>query len=145
MLTLFDKCFDIEITCLASGQVGNIAQEYANQYLLLFATEENPVGYCDILPMRIETEGPPVRQKAYRAPLAKRAVIEQEIQKMAEYGVIRPSSSSYASPVVLVTKPDGSIRFCVAYMELNKTIKDDCFPLPFVSDVLALQSRLYLQ
>ena len=48
--------------------------------------------------MSIETEGPPIAQRAYRAPLAKRFIIDREIDDMLDKGVISPSSSPWSSP-----------------------------------------------
>ena len=49
---------------------------------------------------------------------------------MQDTHVIQPSSSPWASPVVLERKKDGSLHFCVDYCELNKVTKADTFPLP---------------
>jgi hypothetical protein len=63
-------------------------------------------------------------------------VQKTEISKMLAAGVIQPSHSPWASPVVLVTKKDGSTRFCVDYRGLNQVTKRDSYPLPRVDDIL---------
>lgn len=47
-------------------------------------------------------------------------------------GIIQPSLSDYASPVVLVKKSSGGTRLCVDYRRLNKKILKIRFPLPVI-------------
>ena len=55
---------------------------------------------------------------------------------MQENGVMSPSSSPWASPVVLVCKKNGTLHFCIDYRELSPVTKADTFPLPCIDDLL---------
>ena len=52
-------------------------------------------------------------------------------------GFIEASNAPFASPVLFVKKPDGSLRFCVDYRKLNAITKRDQHPLPLIDETLA--------
>ncbi|UYV81558.1 K02A2.6-like, partial [Cordylochernes scorpioides] len=86
---------------------------------------------------RINTgDAKPSKKMPYRVSPSERKVIQEEVDRMMEMGVVQPSESPWASPVVLVRKKDGSVRFCVDYRGLNKMTKKDVYPLPRVDDAL---------
>ncbi|CAM5076411.1 unnamed protein product [Natator depressus] len=83
----------------------------------------------------------PIRVQPYRVSPQARTAIEREIRDMLQMGVIRPSESAWASPVVLVPKPDGEIRFCVDYRKLNAVTRPDNYPMPCTDELLEKLGR----
>ena len=71
-----------------------------------------------------------MRQPPYRLAHAYRDVVKKELQEMQECGIIEPSASEWASPIVLVKKKDGTLRFCVDYRRLNSVSQADAYPMP---------------
>ena len=63
--------------------------------------------------------------------------MDEQVAEQLRGGFIEPSSSPWASPVVLVLNADGvSWRFCVDYRALNAVTKKDAYPLPNITSVL---------
>ena len=78
----------------------------------------------------------PIRQAPRRIPVGQREEAHKAIGDMLERGVISPSNSPWSSPIVLVRKKDGTIRFCVDYRKLNAVTRKDAYPLPRVDETL---------
>jgi hypothetical protein len=62
--------------------------------------------------------------------------VDDMLDDMTGKGVIEESEGPWSSPVVLVRKKNGDLRFCVDYRKLNDVTKKDCFPLPSIDDTL---------
>lgn len=94
-------------------------------------------GETDIIQMEINTgDASPRAQPTRRLPFALRQEVARQLNNMQRDGVIQPSKSPWASPVVLVRKRDGTHRFRVDYRNLNSVTKPDSFPLPRIEDLL---------
>ena len=78
----------------------------------------------------------PIRTKRYSIPYKTRSVMETEIQDMLDLGVIEPSVYPYSSPIVLVPKKDGSVRFCIDFRKLNKVTELDAEPVPNMEEII---------
>ena len=60
----------------------------------------------------------PIRERFVLA-MAKQNVCDEEVEKMLTNDVKEPSNRPWVAPIVMVTKKDGSIRFCVDYQKIN--------------------------
>lgn len=78
----------------------------------------------------------PIRQRFYRVSEEKRKVLDSEVKYMLENHIAVPSSSSWASPCLLVEKSDKSPRCCTDFRKVNAVTKPDSFPLPRIEDCI---------
>jgi len=102
-----------------------------------FPRELNSAGNCGILKHVINIkDSNPIKQAPRRIPLHLKEEVNRIIEEMKSQGVIEESQSPWASPVVLVKKKDGSLRFCVDYRKLNAVTIKDSYPLPRIEDIL---------
>ena len=87
------------------------------------------------------TTSEPIRSKPYPVPHSVRESLKKDIQSMLDMSIIRKSSSPYASPVVIVQKPDGSNRICIDYRKLNRVTVFDPEPMVTADDLFAKIGR----
>ena len=80
--------------------------------------------------IRLKPGAVPVRQHPYKAGPLAREREKAEVERMRSMGVIEPSTGEWASPVVMVPKPDGSVRFCIYYRKLSLMTVKDAYPTP---------------
>jgi hypothetical protein len=78
----------------------------------------------------------PVITTPYRHPNKYKDEIEKAIKELLDMGHIRPSSSPFASSVVLVKKKDGTMRMCIDYRALNKKTIKNRYPIPRIDELL---------
>ena len=103
--------------------------------VMAFSTTE--LGRTNRLQHHIRTsDANPIRQTMRRVPMAQRDEMRQLLTRMLQEGVVEPSTSPWASPVVLVRKKDGTTRFCIDYQRLNAVTHKDAYPLPRIDETL---------
>lgn len=109
----------------------------------IFARHKQDFGKTSMTKHEIDTGNePPVKQRPRRIPRAHVPELQRQVKSLADKGVIRPSSSSWASNVLLVKKKDGTFRMCIDYRALNaKTKSLDEYVLPRIDDTLDALSR----
>ena len=102
-----------------------------------FAKNKMDLGKCSILKHKIDTGfAAPIRQQMRRTPKGFEHEEEQYLKDQLESGVVVPSSSAWSSPVCLVRKKDGSVRWCIDYRKLNDVTVKDAYPLPRIDSCL---------
>ena len=107
------------------------------EYSDVFSREGQEIGCTRTVQHRIYTEDQiPVSQRHRRIPPNQFEEVKEHLQTLLNRGVIRPSQSDYASPIVLVRKKSGALRLCVDYRRLNAKTRRDAFPLPRIDESL---------
>ena len=83
-------------------------------------------GRTDVVEHVINTgDASPIRLAPYRTPHSAHEFLRNEIKTLLRQGIIVPSRSPWAAPVVLVPKADGSRRLCIDYRKLNLVTVSD--------------------
>ena len=132
--------FDRSVEHLSDQQQLELASVLTD-YQDTFAKSEEDLGVFDEIAHKIATvDEVPVQERLRRTPLKFAGEEEAALQKMLDGGIIKPSTSAWASAPVLVRKKDGSVRYAIDYRKLNaKTVKD-AYPLPLIAECIdALQ------
>ena len=79
---------------------------------------------------------PPIKQHPYRLSPTKLKLMRGELDYMLENGIAEPSQSAWSSPVVMIPKTDGSVRFCTDFRKVNQVTVGDSQPIPRISSCI---------
>ena len=102
-----------------------------------FMRDEEDIGLIDGLCLKMNmSDETPVQKQYNRVPKPLYPEVKQYLEDLLNQNWIRPSSSSYASPVVIVRKKCGAMRLCIDYRELNRRTVPDKYPLPRIQEML---------
>ncbi len=103
--------------------------------VLAFSKEE--LGRTELAEHRIPTgSAAPVSLPCRRLPAVYKEEVERQLEWMVSNDLIRPSSSAWSAPIVVVKKKDGSLRLCCDYRRLNSVTAKDSYPMPRIDDTL---------
>ena len=84
---------------------------------------------------RIRTEGEYKSPYIYTVPYVHRLKAKERIDEMLQQGILEPSSSPYAAPLVCVPKKNGELRLCVDYRAMNHITVPDKYCLPNLGEI----------
>lgn len=116
--------------------------QLCSQYSDIFYIDGEPLTFNNKIKHSIRTSDEmPIYTKSYRYPFVHRDEVRDQITKMLEQGIIRPSDSAWSSPIWIVPKKADASgrqkwRLVVDFRKLNEKTIDDKYPIPNISDVL---------
>lgn len=97
------------------------------------------LGRTSLIEHDIDTgDAKPVKQRQYPLSPYMMEHLLKELDHMLALKVVRPSTSPWSSPVLLVKKSNGERRFCFDGRKLNSLTKPDAYPLPLVNHILSM-------
>ncbi|CAL4235800.1 unnamed protein product, partial [Meganyctiphanes norvegica] len=104
----------------------------------LFVLGTQELGKIKIPPVKLELDNmKPVRAPAFRHPERAKEIILNLVEDMSSKDVIEPSTASWLSPVVLVSKQNSvSKRFCIDFRRVNLQLRVDLGVLPRLDDLI---------
>ena len=121
---------------LSESQV-KLVREMLREESASFMRDDDDIGFIDNLEMKITVhDDTPVQKQHRRIPKPLYKEVKEYLEDLLNKQWIRQSSSSYASPVVIVRKKCGAMRLCIDYRELNRKTVKDKYPLPRIQEML---------
>jgi len=136
-----DDLTDIRMDHMNKEEKHEISKLLKN-YKDLFHYDENQLTFSNTIKHEINLKNDsPIHTKSYRYPHVHKVEIQNQIQKMLENGIIRPSQSPWSSPIWVVPKKSDASgkkkwRMVVDYRKLNEQTIDDRYPIPNITDIL---------
>ena len=137
MKQLFEQIKLEEGTSLWTEEQCSRVRTVIEKYSFLFAMNSLDLGRTDLVKHHIQLDNyTPIKDRYHRIPPHHYKEVWKHLKEMLDIGAIRRSNSPWASPVVLVRKKDGSLRFCIDLRKLNAWTVKDAYSLPRIEDAL---------
>lgn len=138
ILEVNEDCIKINLNSSTDVYCNSFSSDYyCDRYPTVFSS--NLGTYKKPVSLNIKPNSIPVFHKPRPLPYALHEKVSQGLDKLVKDGVIvEVQSSDWASPIVPVIKPDGSVRICGDYkVSVNKNLVIDKHPIPRVSDLIS--------
>ena len=107
-----------------------------SEYQDIFSKGSFDVGKTNVVQHDIKlTDQRPIKQHPRRMSDQKQQEADRQIDQLCDLGLVQPSNSAWASPIVMVKKKDGTLRMCIDYRALNEKTLKDAYPLPCIEEM----------
>ena len=98
-----------------------LIREMLLEYKDVFSRDDRDIGRTDLVQHHVDTgDAKPIKQSPRRLPPGHRRELEKQVLDLLDRGLVEPSDSPWASPVVMVKKGDGSLRLCIDLRLVNQ-------------------------
>lgn len=122
---------DTDVNLVDKQPLISLLSKYLDNFVIGVPKTRVKTGEFEI---RLRDPNKLVQRRPYRLAPAEREIVRAKMEQLLNANIIRPSSSPYSSPILLVKKKDGTDRVCVDFRELNSNTVADNYPLPLISD-----------
>ena len=123
--------------CVISENELDEVKQFLSNWKHVFSQHETDIGHTNILEHQFHlTDYKPINQRCHRIPPSALEELREHLGQLLEAGIIRRSTSPWASNIVIVRKKNGKMRMCVDYRELNKRTVRDSYSLPRIDELL---------
>jgi hypothetical protein len=127
---------NVDASPLTDGQKQQL-KSLLRRNIDIFGCPSKPLTRTDRMMHRIDTgNSSPIFVRQYRLSPMQRQEVDRNVNEMLKNNIITESLSPYSSPVLLVKKADGTMRFCIDFRRLNAITKKDVYPLPRIDETL---------
>lgn len=109
----------------------SLLEKFKHQFVEGVPTGRVTTGTLEI---RLKDPNKVVHRRPYRLSPQEQNIVRHKIDELLEAKVIRPSSSPFSSPMILVKKKNGTDRMCIDFRELNNNTVPLRYPLPLIND-----------
>ncbi|KAJ9515186.1 hypothetical protein QJQ45_002319 [Haematococcus lacustris] len=133
MVSLEDLALPVDAVSHVQRQhLQDLLDEYSDVFQPITGLPpERAVGHS----IPLQPDGKPPARPSYRMSKPEQDELRKQITDLLAKGLIEPSSSPYAAPVLFVQKKSGELRMCIDYRQLNKITIRDQYPLPRIDDL----------